>query len=62
MPQILYDKISKFLLYRLHNEKRDKNDIMENIPLTVKNQLIMEMYKDIINNFIFLKILKIQIS
>ena len=55
MPQILYDKISKFLLYRLHNEKRDKNDIMENIPLVVKNQLIMEMYKDIINNFIFFK-------
>ena len=55
MPQILYDKISKFLIYRLHNEKRDKNDIMENIPLTVKNQLIMEMYKDIINNFMFFK-------
>ena len=55
LPQTLFDKINKFLLYRLHNEKKDKNDIMENIPLTVKNNLIMEMYKGVINNFIFFK-------
>ena len=55
MPQELYDKISKFLLYRLHNETKDKNEIIDNLPMVLRNKLIMEMYKDIINNFIFFK-------
>ena len=55
MPQTLFEKISKFLLYRLYNGKRDTNDIIDNLPLALKNKLIMEMYKDVINNFIFFK-------
>ena len=55
MPQNLFDKISKFLLFRLHHGKKDKNEIIDNLPLALRNKLIIEMYKDIINNFIFFK-------
>ena len=55
MPQELYDKISKFLLYRLHNESKDKNEVIDNLPMALRNKLIMEMYKNIIKNFIFFK-------
>ena len=55
MPQNLIEKISKFLLYKLYHGKKDTNDIIDNLPLLLKNKLIMEMYKDTINNFIFFK-------
>ena len=55
MPQDLYDKISRFLLYRLNNETKDKNEIIDNLPMALRNKLIMEMYRNIINNFIFFK-------
>ena len=55
MPQELYDKISRFLLYRLNNETKDKNEIIDNLPMALRNKLIMEMYKNIINHFIFFK-------
>ena len=55
MPQSLFNKISKFLLYKLGTESKDKNEIMDNLPLTLRNKLIMEMYKNIIHNFIFFK-------
>ena len=55
MPQSLYDKISKFLLYRLHNETRDKNEIIDNLPIALRNKLIIEMYRDVIKNFVFFK-------
>ena len=29
MPQSLFDKIDKFLLYILNNETKDKNEIVE---------------------------------
>ena len=53
MPQDLYDKISRFLLYRLNNETKDKNEIIDNLPMALRNKLIMEMYRNIINHFIF---------
>ena len=55
MPTILYDKINKFLLYRLNNEKEDNNEIIDNLPIGLRNKLIMEMYRDVINNFVFFK-------
>ena len=55
MPSALYDKISRFLLYKLHNEKKDKNDIVDNLPIGLRNKLIIEMYRGIINKFIFFK-------
>ena len=55
MPNELYDKISKFLLYRLHHSSGDKNEIIDSLPSGLRNKLILEMYKDIIHNFIFFK-------
>ncbi len=55
MPQSLFDKISKFLLYRLNNETKEKNEIVDNLPVVLRNNLIIEMYKNIIDNFIFFK-------
>ena len=55
MPQSLYEKISRFLKYRLTHIVRDKNEIIDNLPIGLRTTLIMEMYKPIIDNFIFFK-------
>lgn len=55
LPSSLYDKISRFLSYDFLNEKKDKKEIIDNLPLSLRNLLIMEMYKSIINNFVFFK-------
>ena len=55
MPLKLYEKILRHLKYRTHYEKMDKNIIFDCLPITLKNLLIVEMYKSIINNFIFFK-------
>ena len=55
MPKALYDKIARFLKYRLEHVVRDKNEIMDNLPIGLRTTLIMEMYKPIIKNFIFFK-------
>ena len=55
MPFKLYDKIQRYLLYRLNNDKIDCNSIYEALPIGLRNNLIYEMYKPIINNFIFFK-------
>ena len=55
MPVKLYNKIEQFLLYKLENEKKNKNDIIDILPNGLKNTLIREMYKDVINNFVFFK-------
>ena len=55
----LKDSIYQEILKNLHieqlYEKNDKNILFDCLPLTLKNKLIMEMYKDFINNFIFFK-------
>ena len=55
MPQELYEKILRFLRYRLTNESKDQNDLIDNLPISLRSTLIMEMYKPIIQNFIFFK-------
>ena len=55
MPFELYDKIQRYLFYRLNNDKIDCNSIYEALPIGLRNNLIYEMYKPIINNFIFFK-------
>ena len=55
MSQELYEKISKYLLYKLNNMKKLKYDIIDNLPLSLRNKVIITMYKDVINNFIFFK-------
>ena len=51
----LYEKVSRFLKYKHFNEKKDKNIIIDSLPLGLRNILIYEMYKPIIKNFIFFK-------
>ena len=55
----LKDSIYQEILKNLHieqlYEKNDKNILFDCLPITLKNKLIMEMYKDFINNFMFFK-------
>ena len=51
----LYDRILRYLKYRKYHENKDKNIIFDCLPLALKNNLIAEMYKPIIKNFIFFK-------
>ena len=51
----LYDRVFRFLKYKNFNEKKDKNIIIDCLPLGLRNVLVYEMYKPIINNFIFFK-------
>ena len=55
MSHEFYEKISKYLLYKLNNEKTLKHDIIDNLPLSLRNKVIITMYKDVIDNFIFFK-------
>ena len=55
MSYELYDKIARYLKYRMMNEKKDKNIIIECLPIGLRNNLIFEMYKPIIKNFVFFK-------
>lgn len=55
MPQELFEKIQRYLLYRLNNDKIDCNSIFQALPIGLRNNLIYEMYKPIIQNFIFFK-------
>ena len=55
LPEDLYDKILKHLTYKYKYEKKYKNLIFDCLPISLKNDLISEMYKPIIKNFIFFK-------
>ena len=52
----LYNKIIRLLNYRkFHEEENEKNIILESLPNTLKNTLLIEMYKTYINDFSFFK-------
>ena len=55
LPHELYDKILRYLKFKNFHEKNFKNIIFDCLPIGLKNDLISEMYKPIINNFIFFK-------
>ena len=55
MPYTLYDRILRYLKFKNFHEKRLKNIIFDCLPVGLKNNLISEMYKPIIQNFIFFK-------
>jgi len=55
VPDYLYDRILKHLFYKNKHEKKLKNLIFDCLPVSLKNDLISEMYKPIINKFIFFK-------
>lgn len=50
----LYLRILKLLYYRkFHEEESEKNIVLESLPNSLKNNLIIEMYKNYINGFKF---------
>ena len=52
----LYDKILRLLHYRkYHEEETEKNVVLNSIPNSLKNLLVIEMYKSFINGFLFFK-------
>ena len=51
----LYERVLRHLKYKIFYENKDKSIIFECLPITLKNNLIAEMYKPIIKNFIFFK-------
>ena len=52
----LYDKILRLLHYRkYHEEETEKNVVLNSIPNSLKNSLVIEMYKSFINGFLFFK-------
>ena len=55
LTNILYDKILRYLKYKKFHENKDKSIIFDCLPSSLKNNLIAEMYRPIIKNFIFFK-------
>ena len=51
----LYERIIRYLKYKHFHEKKGNNNIIEELPIGLRNSLIYEMYKPIIKNFIFFK-------
>lgn len=52
----LYLRILKLLYYRkFHEKESEKNIILDSLPNSLKNSLIIEMYKTYINGFILFK-------
>ena len=52
----LYDKILRLIHYRkYHEDETEKNIVLNSLPNSLKNLLIIEMYKNFINDFIFFK-------
>ena len=56
----LYEKIIRLLNYRKYYKEIDKNVIIETLPYSLRNALIIEMYKPFINNLLFFKNIKNQ--
>ena len=55
MRYTLYNEVLRNLHNEQFYEKKDKQLLFQCLPYSLKNQLIMEMYKPIIKNFIFFK-------
>ena len=51
LPDELYEKILRYLKFKNFHEKKLKNIIFDCLPVSLKNNLICEMYKPIIKNF-----------
>jgi hypothetical protein len=55
VPYQLSEKIQRFLKYELKANKRDKKDFLEELPKSLKNEMILKMYRPMIDHFIFFK-------
>ena len=55
LPQDLYDRIKRHLIYNKSEQKCNLKFILESLPSSLQNNLIIEIYKPIIMNFQFFK-------
>lgn len=51
----LYEKIVRYLKYSKNVNKKDKNELLKELPISLRNEMILFMYNNIINSFIFFK-------
>jgi hypothetical protein len=51
----IYNKIARFLKYEYMIYKIDNNTLLSELPARVRNELMYNMYRDVIQNFIFFK-------
>ena len=54
-PDNLYQKIIRHLNYKKDNDNLNYNAIFDNLPVIMRNNLIFEMYKPVIDNLVFFK-------
>ena len=50
----LFDRINRYIKNKQNNEEQVKN-LIEELPISLKNNLVYCMYQNIIENFIFFK-------
>ena len=55
LQDTLYDKVLRFIRYKKNTEKNKQTIIINSLPYSLRNSLIIEMYKPIINNFVIFK-------
>ena len=55
MKECLYQEVLRSLHNEQLYERKDKHLLFDSLPYNLKNELIMEMYKPLIQNFIFFK-------
>ncbi len=55
IPMNSYDKIEKYLLYDYKNNKMEKFTFINDLPIRIRNELLVNMYRDVIKNFKFFK-------
>ncbi len=51
----LVDKVRRYFKYDMNSNKNDKNELLKELPLNLRNEMIICMYKNIINSFVFFK-------
>ena len=50
----LFDRINRYIKNKQNNEEQEKN-LIDELPITLKNTLVYNMYEPIIENFVFFK-------
>ena len=50
----LFERINRYIKHKQNNEDQEKN-LIEELPISLKNILVYDMYEPIIRNFIFFK-------
>lgn len=51
----LEENINRYFKYDWSSNKKDKNELLKELPISLRNEMIVCMYRNIINSFIFFK-------